>query len=148
VKHETDCERMRLDLMAAFDAEAAGAASPGPDARQHLASCSACGDWLRELEAMDRRLQRASYATAPVDLWPALEQTLRRSDSRQAAQRRLYVMAALVLGWRALQLFVDLPLPLVHAIVPLVVGLAALWQLARDPLAIQTFAPELQKRGA
>ena len=57
------------------------------------------------------------------------------------------VVAAFMLGWRALQLLIDLPFPLLHPLVPLACALAALWVIARDPLAIETFAPELQKRG-
>jgi predicted anti-sigma-YlaC factor YlaD len=149
VNNNPDCERVRLHLMAAFDAEAVGGEpDPGPDARQHLASCAACRQWLSGLESIGSRLERVSYANAPVDLWPALERALRASETRQLNRRRLYGLAGLLLGWRSLQLFVDLPLPLLHSIIPLALGLAALWQLARDPLAIQTFAPELQKRGA
>jgi hypothetical protein len=149
VNNTADCERVRLDLMATFDAEGVvGERHAGPDARQHLASCGACGQWLSGLESMGRRLQRVSYPNAPVDLWSALERTLRRSEARHLSRRQLYVMSGLLLGWRSLQLFVELPLPLLQSIIPLAIGLAALWQLARDPLAIQTFAPELQKRGA
>ena len=149
MNNNLECERVRLELMAAFDAEVVPGQTPepGPDARRHLASCAACSEWLAGLESMGSRLQRVSYPSAPVDLWPAVERALRPSETRPLNWRRLYLMASLVLGWRALELFVDLPLPLLHSIIPLAIGFAALWQLARDPLAIQTFAPELQKRG-
>jgi predicted anti-sigma-YlaC factor YlaD len=146
VNNNPDCERVRHGLMAASDGEAAvGEPNPGLDVRQHLESCAACEQWLSGLESMGQRLQRVSYPNAPVDLWPALERTLRPSDARHLHRRRLYVMAGLLLGWRSLQLFVELPLPLLHSIIPLAIGLAVLWQLARDPLAIQTLAPELEK---
>jgi predicted anti-sigma-YlaC factor YlaD len=148
VTKNTDCEQMRLTLMAAVDSEDAAAGDSGPAARQHLASCAACTDWLRAYETMNARLRDVAYPTTRADLWPALEPALQRSLSKPRAQHRLYVMAVIVLGWRALQLLVDLPLPLLQSVIPLAVGLAALWQLARDPFAIQTTAPELQKRGA
>jgi hypothetical protein len=53
-----------------------------------------------------------------------------------------------VLGWRALQLFVDVPIAMVHPLVPIAAAVAAVWLVMGDALAIQTSAPELQKRGA
>jgi hypothetical protein len=49
--------------------------------------------------------------------------------------------------WRALQLFIDLPHPLLHPFVALAALTAALWLAAGNPLAIETSAPELHKRG-
>jgi hypothetical protein len=60
---------------------------------------------------------------------------------------RLWLIGALVIAWRALQLMFDLPLPMLHPLVPLAAAVAALWQISGDPLAIETSAPELQKRG-
>jgi hypothetical protein len=36
---------------------------------------------------------------------------------------------------------------MLHPLVPLAAAVAALWQISGDPLAIETSAPELQKRG-
>lgn len=149
MNNDADCERVRLALMAAFDGETQNdEPDAGPAAREHLRSCAACAEWMTVLESTGHRLQQASYPNAPADLWPAIERTLDRSAAKQLNRQRIFVLAALVLGWRALQLFVDLPLPLLQSLIPLAIGIAALWQLTRDPLAIQTFAPELQKRGA
>jgi hypothetical protein len=148
VKPNSHCEQVRLNLMAAFDEGAAGRADPGPEAREHLATCSACEQWLRNLESLDHRLQGLSYLSTSADLWPAVERSLRPSGKTHANLRRFFLISTMVFGWRALQLFVDLPLPFLHSLVPLAAILAAFWQLARDPLAIQTFAPELQKRDA
>jgi predicted anti-sigma-YlaC factor YlaD len=142
-----DCERVRLDLMAAFDGERPSGTEPGADARQHLASCAACSRWLQDLESMTRRFDDVSYLGTNEDVWPAVQRRLQLSDMALPATR-LYVIGALVLGWRALQLLIDLPLPLLQSVIPLAAVVAALWQRARDPLAIRTFVPELQKRGA
>jgi anti-sigma factor RsiW len=139
---------VRLELMAALDGEAPPRAANTTEARQHLASCTACERWLKDLEAMNSRFQRVGYRDAHEDLWPALQPRLQPSTARVPVMRRLWLMCALVLGWRAVQLLIDLPLPMLHPFVALAVIVAALWQLSRDPLAIQTFAPELQKRGA
>jgi len=148
VNSGTDCDRVRLQLMAARD----GVAMPGPadprlDPRQHLASCSSCDRWLREFESMTRRFQGVSYPGSQPDLWTGVEARLRRYETTRAMTRRFWIIAASVLAWRAVQLLIDLPFPMLHPLVPLACALAALWVIARDPLAIETFAPELQKRG-
>ena len=144
---DADCERVRLQLMAAFDGEAVTAADEAPDREQHVAACASCRQWVQDLESMDRRFQGMPYPGGPVDLWGAVEGKLGLSGTRPSATDRLWLIGALVLGWRALQLLIDLPLPMLHPLVPLAGAIAALWLLARDPLAIETFAPELEKRG-
>jgi hypothetical protein len=144
----TDCDRVRLQLMAARDGEAVpGAADPRSDPHQHLASCSSCERWLRDFESMNSRFQGVSYPGSPADLWAGVEARLRQPHTTRTVTRRFWIIGASVLAWRALQLLIDLPFPVLHPLVPLACALAALWAIARDPLAIETFAPELQKRG-
>jgi hypothetical protein len=148
VNLEPDCERARLELMAALDGETLRGAQAGqPDARQHLESCAACTRWLQEFTALNQRLEGITY---PVhqDLWPVLEAKLQHQATQVPLVNRLWLPAVIVVAWRALQLLVDLPYPVVNMFIPLVVVTAALWQLSREALTIQTFAPELQKRGA
>lgn len=143
----TECERVRLQVMAAFDGEAVEAADSHAETREHMAMCASCSRWLQQLESMSTRLEGAPYPGPSPDLWAAVEGRLSQAGAGQTATDRLWLVGALVVGWRALQLLTDLPLPAVHAVVPLAGALAALWIIARDPLAIETFAPELQKRG-
>lgn len=147
MKPDTVCERVRLELMAALDGEAAGAADPHAQARQHLAVCPSCGRWLRDLESLSGRLQRVSYPDAPLDLWARVQGRLGQPEARQPVTYPLWLVGALMVGWRALQLLIDLPFPALHPVVPLTAAIAALWLMACDPLAIETSAPELQKRG-
>ena len=66
----SDCDRVRLQLMAAHDGVAMpGSVDPHSDPRQHLASCSSCDRWLREFESMNGRFQGVSYPGAQTDLW-------------------------------------------------------------------------------
>jgi hypothetical protein len=144
----TDCDRVRLQLMAALDRATVGeVADPGIDTQQHLAFCSSCRRWLKDLESMNSHFQRLAYPDAQVDLWATVERRIRHSDIRLPVTHRLWLIGAFVLAWRALQLLIDLPFPMLHPFVPLAAAVAALWQIAGDPLAIETFAPELQKRG-
>lgn len=144
MKPDTGCERVRLQLMAAIDGEIDVASV---DDRRHLSGCSSCQQWVRDLEAMDRRLRGLAYPDARVDLWAPVETGIRAIDAQPDATGRLWIIGSLVLAWRVLQLLIDLPLPALHPLVPLAAAAAALWQLPGDPLAVETFAPELQKRG-
>jgi hypothetical protein len=132
--------------MAAIDGETV-AADPLADAQQHLASCASCGQWRQELEAMNRRFHGVSYSGVDVDLWVSVRARVHHVDAGRPLTYRLGVIGAFIVGWRAVQLFVDLPFPTLHPIVPLAGATVALWLIARDPLAIETFAPELEKRG-
>ena len=144
----TDCERVRRQLMATLDGETVPEVTdPLTDARQHLSSCSSCERWLKTFESMNSRFHALSYPRSPVDLWADVEDRIRLPDASLTRAHRLWLIGALVIAWRALQLMVDLPLPMLHPLVPLAAALAALWQISGDPLAIETAAPELQKRG-
>ena len=96
---------------------------------------------------MNTQLQKLSYQPAQVDLWTAVEGRIREAERTLALPRWLWPIGATVLAWRALQLVVDLPIPVLHPFVPLAAMVAALWLVAGDPLAIETSVPELQKRG-
>jgi hypothetical protein len=130
--------------MAAIDREADAASAAD---REHLSGCSSCQQWLTDLQRMDTRLQSLAYPDAPIDLWTSLQSQIRQGDATPDATRRLWVLGALVLAWRVLQLWIDLPLPALHPLVPFAAVAVALWLLAGDSLAVRTFAPELQKRG-
>jgi hypothetical protein len=144
VKPDTGCERVRLQLMAALDGEIDAASTAD---HEHFSGCSSCLQWVSDLEAMDGRLRRLAYPDARVDLWAAVETRIRQIDAKPDALRRLQIIGSLVLAWRVLQLLIDLPLPALHPLVPFLAGAAALSQFAGEPLAVKTFAPELQKRG-
>ena len=140
----TDCERVRPQLMAALDGESVPDVA---DARQHLSSCSSCERWLKNLESMNGRFHAVSYPRSQVDLWAGVEDRIRLPDASPVSTHRLWLIGALVIAWRALQLLFDLPWPMLQPLVPLAAAVAALWQISGDPLAIETAAPELQKRG-
>jgi hypothetical protein len=143
VNTSNDCERVRTALMASLDGESG--ARPAPD-QQHLSTCSSCRRWLEDMHAMTGRLQGLAYPSAQTDLWATVESRIRQPE-QPSLLNWLWPIAAVVLGWRALQLLVDLPLPLFHSLVPLAAAAVAVWLLKGDPLAIETSAPELQKRG-
>lgn len=141
------CERVRQQLMATVDGETAQlGTTTNADPRQHLEVCRSCAAWARQLESLDRRFLGLSYPEASQDLWPIVETRI-HSPETNLSIGRLAALAGVLLCWRALQLLIDLPFPVLHPLVPLAAMLAALWLVARKPLSIVTFAPELQKRG-
>lgn len=141
----TKCERARMTLMASLDRES------GPDstsAPEHLSLCSSCRRWFEGLQAMTGQLQGLSYPSVRRDLWGAVAEQIGQAEERRDLARRLWPIGGVVLGWRALQLFVDVPIAMVHPLVPIAAAVAAVWLVTGDALAIETSAPELQKRGA
>ena len=138
----TECERVRIALMASLDGDSDQESALD---RQHLSTCSSCGRWLKDLQSVTGTLQGLSYPTAPVDLWTAVEGRIRRPE--QTLPRRVWPVVGIMLGWRALQLFIDLPILVPYLILLLVVMGAAVWLVVGDHLGIETSAPELQNRG-
>ena len=104
-------------------------------------------DHEREDLQLQERLQSLRYPEVRKDLWPAVSERIQQVHDGGSIVRRLLPIAAVVVAWRVLQLMFDLPLPLLHPIVPLAAAIWAIRQLAGDPLAIETSAPELHKRG-
>lgn len=141
-----ECETARLQVMAALDGETAGEPVQASH-RDHVSTCEACRQWLKEMETMSGTLRTLTYPAARVELWSAVEPRI-REDRRTSAVERLWPLGVAVLALRALQLFVDLPLPWLHPIVAMAVIAFAIWQVGGSLLAIETTAPELQKRGA
>ena len=140
----TECERVRVTLMAVFDGE--GGQESAAD-RQHVLTCAPCRRWLEDMQSMTTQLQGLPYQHARMDLWLFVEGRIHDSEQRLTLTRQLWPVGALLLVWRAVQLFVDLPVPMLHPLVPLAAAVVAVWLVAGDPLAIETSAPELQKRG-
>jgi hypothetical protein len=144
MKTETLCETVRIAYMASCD----GDSDARPAAHeQHFLNCSSCRRWLDDVQSMTGQLRALSYPDARVDLWETVEGRIRRLNQGPSLPGRLWPIGAFVLAWRALQLFIDLPIPLLHPLVPLAALVVTLWLVAQDPLAIKTSAPELEKRG-
>ena len=96
---------------------------------------------------MTVQFQGLPYPDARMDLWTAVEGRIRQADPAPSLPSRLWPVAVLILGWRALQLSIDLPIPMLHLFLPFAAAaaIAVVWKVAGDPLAIATWAPELRK---
>jgi anti-sigma factor RsiW len=129
-------------------AAADGEADPGvAAAREHLSSCTSCQAWHANWQSLTARIGGLSYEATDVDLWPAVKDRLQPSAQTPPLAHQLWPIAVALLVWRALQLFIDLPMPVLHPLVPLAAAVVAAWRVGRVLLTIETSAPELQKRG-
>jgi anti-sigma factor RsiW len=144
VKTNIECERARRTLMASLDGE--GDPPTGPD-REHLTTCAECRRWQAEMQSVIARIQQLSYPAVAADLWTAVEPRIGEPAQQRRLPRWLVPAGVVVLAWRVLQLFVDFPIPVLHPIGQLAAVVVALWLIAGHLLAIETSAPELQKRG-
>ncbi len=143
----TDCDDVLIAAMSELDRETDGARPAWIHA--HLSGCRGCRDAVAGMTRMHESLEHLTYVAPGVDLWPAVEARLLpvgRSASRETLALALIVPAALV--WRALQVSLDLPLPVWNVVVPLAAAVIVLRWLAGDPLAISVSTPELQQEGA
>lgn len=137
-----DCDGVRMHLLASIDGETGPVSA---EDRRHAATCPPCQQWLANFEKLRGGLQDLAYQETRADLWPTVRGRILRPGRLPVDQ--LWLLGALVLAWRALQLFVDLPMPALHPLVPLLAAIVVMWRVGGDLLTIETFTPELQKRG-
>ena len=116
------CRRVRWAAMALHDGEIADLS--GDDVTAHVSGCDGC----RESIASDRRvvahLERTELRRPPRDLWPEIRAAL--PDSGNVDRRAFAATAAVLVCWRAAQLALDLPAPVINGLLPLAAGLILL----------------------
>jgi hypothetical protein len=116
------CRRVRWAAMALHDGEIADLSAD--DVTSHVSACDGC----RESIAGDRRvvalLDRSVLGRPPRDLWPDVRAAI--SDSGRVDRRAFAATAAVFVCWRAAQLAVDLPAPVINGLLPLAAGLLLL----------------------
>lgn len=139
-----DCEQVRLHVMASADHEAG---PPSPRDHEHVSSCAACQQWLKNFESLTTTLDGVAYPRLQADMWSAVEKQIHHVDPTPSLTCQLAPVIVMTLGWRVLQLFVDLPVPALHLLVPVATAIFVAWRAGSRLLAIETWAPELQKRG-
>src|SRR5829696_1239782 len=139
-----DCERVRRAVMASLDGEGD---SPSMLDQEHLSQCVSCAAWSKDLHAATAAFQGLPYERSSIDLWAAVERRIADSDATLNLRGRVFLIGFAVLSWRALQLFMDLPLPELHPLIALLATAVAAWAVVGNPLEIKTSAPELENRG-
>lgn len=116
------CRRVRWAAMLLHDGEIADLSAE--DVTSHVSACDGC----KESIAGDRRvvahLEGTVLPRPPRDLWPAVEAAI--SNSGNIDRRAFAATAAMFVCWRAAQLAVDLPAPVINGLLPLAVGLILL----------------------
>jgi hypothetical protein len=140
------CEAIRMAIMARLDRETTPEVA---DVDAHLSRCDACQQFVTALRALHGQLETLPYAPAPVDMWPTLAKRIDATPSRLPVPdlKALALLGGLAICWRAAQLLLDIPFAPLHLLVPLVVVIAVIRRFG-DPLAIDTFIPELHRGDA
>ena len=131
-----------MHLMAAADGEAERSSID----QEHVSSCSSCQQWLQEFRAVAAEIHELSYPRMQTDLWPGVKEQIHQRG-QPSLVRKLWPVGLLAIGWRTLQLSTDLPGPALSSLVPLAAAVLLVWWVGRGLLEIETWAPELDKRG-
>jgi predicted anti-sigma-YlaC factor YlaD len=115
----------------------------------HVATCAGCRAALAEIERLDRDLSRVDYERLDVDLWPAIQPAIAPATRPEQTDRwALSGLIVVLIGWRACQLLLDLPAPVVNSIVPLACVFFVLWRLVGDPFAIHPSSHQFRQESA
>lgn len=142
------CEQVRMAALARLDGEPPGMPSDTIDA--HIADCGACQAALAGLTSLHRDLGRVDYERLDADLWPALQRHLAADVPHRAwpEGRTILGLTIVLVAWRVAQLVLDVPAPVVNAVVPLALIVVVLRRLTGDPFAIRLSSPQPQQKGA
>ena len=143
---ETDCEMVRMSVMATRDGETA-TLSPDQIA-VHLHRCVACQDEVDRLGDLTSMLDRQTRREYAEDLWPrvaaALDQTSCVVENRRA-HYTFAVLSILLVACKSADKVPGLELPLIVTLAPVaLVGAAFCW-LRANPFRIN---PELELAGS
>ena len=116
------CRRVRWAAMVLHDGETADLSAD--DVESHVSACDGC----RESIAGDRRvvahLERTVLRRPPRDLWPDVRAAI--TGTGIVDRRAFAATAAVFVCWRAAQLALDLPAPVINGLLPLAAGLILL----------------------
>jgi anti-sigma factor RsiW len=129
------CEDVRMAFWALRDGESASIGRSEID--DHLTACAECRAAVAGIERLDRDLSRVNYERLDADLWPQLRPAIAPSSATEkVGAGALAALIVLLVAWRAGQLLLDLPAPVLNSIVPLACVVVVLWRLVGDPFAI------------
>jgi hypothetical protein len=132
-----------MHLMASAEGEAERTLSD----QEHVSGCPACQQWLRDFATVTAEIQELPYPHMQQDLWPGIKEQIQRGSHTPLLARKLWPIGLMAIVWRTLQLSTDLPVPELSSFVPLAAAVLVVWRVGRDLLVIETWAPELHKRG-
>jgi predicted anti-sigma-YlaC factor YlaD len=141
-----ECDEVLVAVMARLDGETTALAAEQIDV--HLAACSQCREALVAMTSLQRRLTGLTYGGPQLDLWPEVGRRIGHESTRTHGWVAFALVAAVCILWRTCQLLLDLPLPVLNAVVPLTLSLLLARWLVGDPLAISETTPDLRQERA
>ena len=141
------CERIQIAAMAALDGEDPPLGRDEIDS--HVATCEICAAAMTRLRTMHTGLSGLSDDPRTTDIWPEVHTRITDVRVREKRERLgIWMLASVLVVWRAGQLAGDLPAPVLNSTILLAVAVAVLWWLAGDPFAIQVSLSKLRQEGA
>lgn len=84
MNESSQCESIRLAAMAMSDAEEPAISQT--EIEQHLAECAACREAVEQLSSLGNKFNGVERARADVDLWPQIENQLKKTDGDAAKE--------------------------------------------------------------
>jgi hypothetical protein len=145
-RENRECEQVLLAVMASLDGEAP--ALPAERIEAHLADCAECRAAVAPMQALQHQLEGLTWSGPPADLWPAVGARIGHHHAPARYWIAFVLVAVVCVVWRTGQLVLDLPLPVVNAVVPLSLSMLLVRWLVGDPLAISDRAPDLRQERA
>jgi hypothetical protein len=112
------CRRVRRAAMALDDGEVADLSAD--EVESHVSTCDGCRESIAGDRRVVARLERSVLSRPPRDLWPGVRAAI--PDSGNVDRRVFAATAAVFVCWRAAQLAVDLPAPVINGLLPLAAG--------------------------
>ena len=118
-------------------------ATPSDVMQAHLSTCRDCQRAIPELRRLFAGLNTLEYGNVPADLWSDVRSQLPRSLFRPRRERAaIGLVFGIVVAWRVAQLALDLPLPVINSVVPLIAAVAIIWRFIPNALAIEPRIPQ------
>ena len=140
------CDEVLLAVMASLDGETP--ALPADRIEAHMSGCAECRAAVATMKAFQPQLAELTLSGPATDLWPAVGRRIERQPAQARGWLAFVLVAGICVVWRTGQLVLDLPLPVLNAIVPLFLSILLARRLVGDPLAISDTTPDLRQERA
>jgi anti-sigma factor RsiW len=141
------CEDVRMAVWVLRDGESASMRQSEID--DHITNCAECRTAVAQIARLNRDLSRVDYERIDADLWPELRAAIATASRPQnISAGALLGLIVVLVTWRAGQLLLDLPAPVVNSIVPLACIVFVLWRLVGDPFAIHVTPHQFRQEPA
>lgn len=140
------CDEVLVAVMASLDGERP--ALPADRIEAHVNGCAECRAAVASMTGLQHQLAELAVSGPATDLWPAVGRRIGHRSTPAHGWLAFLLVACICVVWRTGQLVLDLPLPVLNAIVPLFLSMLLTRWLVGDLLAISDTTPDLRQERA